>query len=55
MTSPSSLDTLCAALCYVLGIKPPKQAATNCGSYGLDMDEDLNSTLFYKILPKADV
>ena len=25
-----------------------------CGSHGLDMDEDLNITHFYKILPKAD-
>ena len=26
----------------------------DCGSHGLDMDEDLNITHFYKILPKTD-
>ena len=26
----------------------------DCGSHGLDMDEDLNITHFYKILPKAE-
>ena len=27
----------------------------DCGSHGLDMDEDLNITHFYKILPQSDV
>lgn len=27
MKNPTSLDTLCAALCYGLGIEPPKEAA----------------------------
>ena len=26
----------------------------NCGSHGLDTDEDLNITHFYKVLPKTD-
>lgn len=26
----------------------------DCGSHGLDMDEDLNITHFYKVLPKSD-
>ena len=26
----------------------------DCGSHGLDMDEDLNITHFYKVLPKTD-
>ena len=27
MLNPNSLDTICAALCYALGIEPPKEAA----------------------------
>ena len=59
----NSLDTVCAALAYALGIQPPKYAAEmnwelanyidkvfdgNCGSHGLDMVEDINIVHLYK-------
>ena len=51
-----SLDTLCASLAYAMGISAPEYAAApsaqgDCGSQGLDMEEDLDIVHLYKTYP----
>lgn len=42
MKNPTSLDTLCAALCYALGIEPPKEAAAPNSDLCAYIDSQLN-------------
>lgn len=42
MKNPNSLDTLCAALCYAMGIEAPNQAAQPSGQLCAYIDEKLS-------------
>ena len=42
MKNPTSLDTLCAGLCYALGIDPPKEAAAPNADLCAYIDKQLN-------------
>ena len=47
MKNEISLDTVCAALSYAMGVDAPE----NSGSHGLDMEEDLNIMHSYAVIP----